>query len=93
MSTPTGQAIRSNCSAARDVLLQKLFAHDARLAAAADHAQKNKRTMNPLGQHQRVMLVAARDDEAEGRRCRQRHFQKFVPAADAQRGRFGGKNW
>ena len=74
-----------------DVLFQKLLAHDARLAAAADHAEKNKRMMNPLRQHQRVMLMAARDDESERGRFRQRHFQEFMPAADAQL-RAGGKN-
>ena len=84
MSRPTGQAMWSNCSAVGDFLFQKLFAHDARLAAAANHAQKNKRLMNPLGQHQRVMLMAARDDEAERGRFRQRHFQKLMPAADPQ---------
>ena len=36
------------------------------------------------------MLMAARDDQAESRRFRQRHFQKLVPGTDAQLG-FGRK--
>src|SRR6516225_6192431 len=45
------------------VLFQELFADNPRLAAAADHAQKDKWTLNPLGQHQRVVLMSAGDDK------------------------------
>jgi len=46
-------------------LSQKLFTDDARLAPAADQTEKGERKMDPLRQCQRVVLMAARDDEAE----------------------------
>src|ERR1017187_3418143 len=69
-----------------DFLFDEIFAHDARLAAAANHAEKRKRKPNPFRQHQRVVLMSARDDDAKRRRNRRRNFQQLVPAADMQLG-------
>ena len=37
--------------------------------------------MNPRFQNQRVMLVAARDDQSKGRHGRERRFTEFAPVA------------
>ena len=49
-----------------NILPDKLFANDARLAAAANHAEEDKRLANPFGKHQGIVLMTARDDQAEG---------------------------
>ena len=54
--------------------LMNCFAHDAGFAAAANHAQESEGETNPLGQHQRVVLVPTRDHEPEGWRGRWRNF-------------------
>ena len=62
MSNPTGLATRASSSGGGDFAPEKAFADEARLALAADHAQKQKRLVNPLGQHVGVVLMAPRDD-------------------------------
>jgi hypothetical protein len=67
-------------------LLQELFPDHTRLAPAADHPQKHKWPVNPFRQHQRVMLMASRDEQAEGGLFRHRFLEKFVPRSHAQAG-------
>src|ERR1019366_1538372 len=72
-----------------DFLFDEIFAHDACFAATANHAEKRERKPNPFRQHQRVMLMAARDDQTERRRNRRWNLQQLMPASDAKlRGRW-----
>src|ERR1043165_1583686 len=45
----------------------KLVEDQARLAAAADHAQKSKRAMNPFAQDQGIVLMTAGDNQTKRR--------------------------
>ena len=83
MSSPTGQARRSNSSGVASLLPQELLPDDAHFAPAADQPEKREGQTNPLGQRQRIVLMAARDDQAEGP-GRRTQFQQFVPGADPQ---------
>ena len=66
------------------VPLKKALSNHARLALAADHAQEKKRLVNPFGQNIGVVLMAARDDQAQRRLRRQRSLQQFAPVSDPQ---------
>ena len=48
-----------------ELLPQELFANDAGLAPAADQAEEGEGKMNPLRKRQRIVLMAASDNEAE----------------------------
>ena len=67
-----------------DFLLDEVFGNRARFAGAADHAKKLKRPVNPRFQHERVMLVAARDDQTESRHRRERRGAKLAPVTGAE---------
>jgi hypothetical protein len=74
----------------RETVVQELLRDDAPFATAANHAEKGERLANPLAQHQRIVLMTARDDETERGRGRQRLAQDFFPSLDTKL-RDGGK--
>ena len=67
-----------------DFRLDEVLGNRPPFARAADHAEELKRAVNPAFQHERVVLVAARDDEAERGRRRERLGAKLAPVAGAQ---------
>jgi len=47
--------------------------------------------MNPISEHERVVLVASRDNQPKGRALGHRFPQQFVPAVDPENGCRAGK--
>jgi len=64
----------------------KMFKDRARLARAANHAQKQEWLSNPVLKDQRVVLVAASNNESKRRTFRQRFCQQLLPNRGFQSG-------
>ena len=61
-----------------------MFGDGPGLSCAADHAKKRERAMNPGFEHQRVVFVTARDDEAKSGLGRKGRGAEFAPVAGAE---------
>ncbi len=78
----TGQA--GQLLRARQSVFEELVGHQARLAPAADHAQKREGPVDPIAQDQGVVLVTAGDDQAEHRAGGPRLAQQVRPITDPE---------
>ena len=70
-------------------VFDELIEDEASFTPAANHAEEGEGPVNPVGQHQRVALMAARENEAEGGSAGRRLLEQFLPVADAKPGRLG----
>ena len=62
-----------------DFFVAEMFEDNAGLACAADHAEKQKRFVNPVLEDEGVVAMAAGDDEREGRHVGRRQGSEFFP--------------
>ena len=74
-----------------DFFVHKMFANRPRFSRAADHAEELKRAMYPCLQHERIVLVTARDDEAECGRGGEGRVELVLPMTD-MKGNFAREN-
>ena len=71
-----------------DVFFAKMVEDGAGFAGAADHAEEQKRFVNPILEDERIVTMAAGDDEGEGGIIRQWERREFFPDIDLE-GNFG----
>src|ERR1043166_1321419 len=67
-----------------DFVLHELLEDNPSFALAADHTEKRERPLNPVFQHERVVLMAARDDEPERGSLRWQFAKQLLPCIDTE---------
>ena len=88
---PNGTCDARDFFSGGNFLVHEIFRDRPRFSRAADHAEELKRAMYPRLQHERVVLVSARDDESERRRSGEGRVELVVPMTD-MKGNFAREN-
>src|SRR2546430_10406375 len=68
----------------RQAVFNELLKDQPPFSFAANQTEKDERTTHPFTQHQRVVLMSARDDETERWPLWHRLFQKLFPVIDSK---------